>query len=192
VEQEARGLPHVLALSGWARSGKDTVADVLTRYGYERRSFADPLREALHCLDPVIDDTGLVLSAALEKFSDPMSREAWEHVKAGFPEVRRLLQVLGTEVGRGMIGEDIWANLGTRNIGPDSLVVFADCRFPNEAEAVKHLGGEVWRIQRPGNSPANGHCSETALDAYPFDLVLHNTGTRADLTRTVHRFACSR
>lgn len=182
----------MLALSGWARSGKDTVADVLTRYGYERRSFADPLREALHRLDPVINGEGLALSAALEKSGGPVSRDAWEHVKARFPEVRRLLQALGTEVGRDMISEDIWADLGTRDIEPGSLVVFADCRFPNEADAVKHLGGEVWRIRRPGNSPANGHCSETALDGWPFDLILHNTGTRADLARTVHRLACSR
>lgn len=180
-------IPRIVALSGYARSGKDTVAGVLARYGYARRSFADPVRDALNRLDPLINGDGLTLSEARAGFADPMSPEAWDHAKTRFPEVRRLLQVLGTEVGRGMLGETVWADLGTRGIGPDDLVVFTDCRFENEAEAVKRLGGEVWRVQRPGADPVNGHTSETALDRWNFDLILHNTGTRATLERTVHR-----
>lgn len=185
-------VPNVVALSGYARSGKDSVATVLARYGYEKRAFAGPLREALHRLNPVIGADGLTLRQARLGFEDPMSAEAWEHVKARFPEVRRLLQVLGTEVGRDLIGENLWADLGTRGIGPGNRVVFTDCRFPNEAEAVRKLGGEVWRIERPRNTPANGHCSETAMDDWAYDLVLHNTGTRAELETAVHRLAGAR
>lgn len=185
-------VPAIVGLSGYARSGKDTVAAVLARYGYARRSFAAPVREALHRLDPVISDDGLTLSAARAGFADPMSPEAWDHVKTRYPEVRRLLQVLGTEVGRGMLGETVWTDLGVRGIRPGDLVVFTDCRFETEAEAVKRLGGEVWRIRRPGAGPVNGHPSETALDGWEFDLVLHNTGPRSCLEQAVRRLAGAR
>ena len=46
----------VILLSGWARSGKDTVADHLcATHGFKRVAFADPLKEA------VAAETGLPL-----------------------------------------------------------------------------------------------------------------------------------
>ena len=88
-----------------------------------------------------------------------------------------MLQRFGTEVGRHMFGEDFWVDTAIDKIPDGSKVVFADVRFPNEANAIKSLGGEVWRINREGYGAANDHISEHALDNYEFDHVISNDST---------------
>ena len=45
----------IIGISGYARSGKDSVANILVQdFGFERRAFADKLREALYALNPII------------------------------------------------------------------------------------------------------------------------------------------
>ena len=159
----------VLGLSGYARSGKDTVADYLVEsYGYTKMSFADPMKQALLTLDPNIDfgEGRAYLSQAV--------RVGWDELKSNSTEIRPLLQRLGTEIGRNMWGEDFWVNAAINSIPDGSKIVFADVRFPNEAKAIRDLGGRVWRIERNGVGPANSHISETALDGYSFNKVLSN------------------
>lgn len=177
--------PRVIGLSGYARSGKNEVARILGRYGYAERAFADPLREALHRLNPIVTDDGRTLADVRAKFDDPSSAEAWDFAKTTYPQVRELLQRLGTEVGREMFGSTFWAELGVRDIRPRDRVVFTDCRFETEAQAVRSLGGQVWRISRPGLGPVNGHASETAMDGYSFDAYVNNDGTLDDLENAV-------
>lgn len=162
----------IVGLSGYARSGKDTVADLLR--DHERRAFADAMREALYALNPIIKD-GIRLHEALYEC------KGWEVAKTAFPEIRRLLQVLGTEVGRQMIDEDVWVTMTTQDLKPTDDVVFADVRFPNEAQAIKDLGGQIWRVNRPGTHAINAHASESAMDNWPFDAIITNDGTLEDL-----------
>lgn len=160
---------EVLGLSGWARSGKDTVADYLVEHeGYTKVSFAQTIRDALVALDPEIKVQGTVCNL---KQVEVMG---WEALKDLSPSIRPLLQRMGTEVGRQMFGEDFWVDAAINRIPDGSKVVFADVRYPNEAKAIKVLGGEVWRIERPGIGPANDHESEHALNDYEFDRLLTN------------------
>lgn len=160
----------VLGLSGYARAGKDTLADCLVaNYGFTKKSFAQPMKDALAALDPNIDVDGyrLHLSTALDKIG-------WEPLKAMSTEIRPLLQRFGTEVGRQMFGENFWVDLALNSIPDGDKVVFADVRFPNEADAIRELGGQVWRITRDGFGPANDHVSEHALNDYDFDARIDN------------------
>jgi len=174
----------IIGLSGYARSGKDTVASLLP--DYQRRAFADPMREALLRLNPLISSAMNVQEA--------VEIHGWDTAKTVFPEIRRLLQVLGTEVGRDMIHEDIWVKIATKDLNPGDLVIFADVRFPNEAQAIKDLDGQVWRINRPEVKAINPHSSESAMDHWPFDAWLDNSGSIEDLQAQietalfVHRF----
>lgn len=162
-----------LALSGYARSGKDTVADYLVaEYGYTKMSFADPMRAALLKLNPLIHVGGYVTNLA-----SAVERIGWEELKSLSPDIRPLLQRFGTEVGRDMWGEDFWISSAISSIPDGSKVVFADCRFPNEADAIRVLGGKVWRIEREGFGPANAHISEHSMDEYDFDLLIENKST---------------
>jgi len=162
---------EVIGLSGWARNGKDTVADhLISKYGYERISFAAPMKEALYRLNPKITIDG-VASTPIRIGVDIYG---WDDLKTHGPDVRELLQRFGTEVGRELWGEDFWVDAAINSIPDGSKVVISDVRYPNEANAVKKLGGEVWRVVRPGFGPANDHASEHALNDYDFDYMIEN------------------
>jgi hypothetical protein len=62
-------------------------------------------------------------------------------------------------------------------------VVVDDVRFPNEAQLIKSMGGQLWRIERPGLTDATGHSSEGGLADWEFDRVIVNDGTVEDLVR---------
>jgi len=170
----------IIAVSGYAQSGKDTTADVLVNHhGFTRIAFADSLRDCLMALNPIVDD-GL-------RYKDIISDIGYESGKAQFPEMRRLLQAMGTEVGRELLGDDVWVEAAFRRMETSSADrwVITDCRFPNEANAVWRRDGQVWRVERPGVEQVNAHVSETALDDFTFDATLVNDGSIQDLTETV-------
>lgn len=171
----------IIGLSGYAQTGKDTIAQHLVRtYGFKRIAFADPLREALYRLDPVISDIaelpGVHLSSAVDNLG-------WELVKQTSLQARELLQRMGTEVGRSMFGTDFWVQQAWKqnNVNSDSQVVFTDVRFPNEFAQIKSYYGKVFRVVKDGVSAVNAHNSETALDNFPFDGVILNNGSIEDL-----------
>lgn len=162
---------EVVGLSGWARAGKDTIADHLVeKYGYTKMSFATPMKEALYKLNPKITIDN-VMATPIRIGVDVYG---WDGMKEHGPEVRDLLQRFGTEVGREMFGEDFWVDAAIEKIEDGAKVVFADVRFPNEADAIKALGGSVGRVTRLGFGPANEHISEHALDEYDFDFSVSN------------------
>lgn len=165
----------IIGLSGYARSGKNTVADIFGE-GYRQVSFAEPMRTALYKLNPIIrpDYEDVTLAELVD-------RHGWDYVKENYSEVRRLLQVLGTEVGREMFGENFWVNIAMTGIDSGDNVVFTDVRFPNEAWAIQRIGGQVWRVNREGVEAVNTHPSEHALDGWGFDRVINNNGTLNDL-----------
>lgn len=166
-----------IGLSGWAKSGKDTVAQYLVEnHGFTRVSFADPMREALLTLDPYIPylNTQMRLSTAVRL-------SGWEEAKRGNEEVRRLLQYFGTEVGRNMFGQNFWVDQAIEKATRYEKVVFSDCRYTNEADAVKSIGGVVWRISRPDVFAVNSHTSEQDLNNYAFDSHIENNSSLEDL-----------
>lgn len=171
----------IIGLSGYARSGKDEVAQVLVQeYGYERVAFADAIRHLLYELNPVMVNDDLSRSSTIK---DLVDEEGWDVAKAE-PEVRLLLQNLGVGA-RKIIGEDVWVDTALRYIVPGSKVVITDVRFPNEAKAIRHLYGQMWRIRRSGVEAVNSHISEVALDDYKFDQILKNEGTLEELHKLV-------
>jgi len=164
----------VLGLSGWARSGKDTIADYLVDVeGYTKVSFAQPMKEAMYRLNPRIT-VNEVQNTALRVGIDVYG---WDGLKERSPDIRGLLQRFGTEVGREMFGENFWVDYALNAIEDGSKVVFSDVRFPNEADAIRQLGGKVYRVERAGVQAANEHISEHALDGYKFDGRIQNNGS---------------
>lgn len=170
----------IIGLSGYAQSGKDTVAELLClNYGYTRLAFADPMRDAIYTLNPYVEGGNRV--------ADLVDDYGWDVAKAN-PEVRRLLQVFGTDVGRKQFGENFWVQQAFDKIESDR-VVFADVRFPNEAKEIEQYGGQVWRVNRHNHHAVNGHKSEHAMDNYLFKHVLYNDGTLDDLSDEVFMLA---
>lgn len=149
---------NVVGLTGWAGSGKSTVANYLVEeHGFTRLSFAAPLKKMLRTLDPVLGN-GLRLSDLLK------SRWTEQEIKDSVygPEYRRLLQVLGTDCIRA-VDEQFWVRAAVAQMEDENgKYVFDDVRFPNEALAITGHGNPwgLWNIERPGYEAVNGHASE--------------------------------
>ena len=167
----------IIGLTGYAQSGKDTVAKILVeRYGFTRIAFADKIKEVLLELDPIMYSGGR-LSVIVKDFG-------WEVAKTK-PEVRRLLQTLGVSL-RNHIDESVWINATFRPYDfTKKNVVVSDVRFENEARMVKTMGGQLWRIKRLGIDAVNAHVSETQMDGYNVDQIFVNNGTIEDLESLV-------
>lgn len=99
-----------------------------------------------------------------------------------------LLQMVGTDLYRRM-NPNVWTDAVYWAIEEHKprVVLIPDVRFPNEAEMVKAMGGELIRCTRMVNGeqyidPTRSatHPSETALDGYEgwdWDLVAANVAT---------------
>jgi hypothetical protein len=93
-----------------------------------------------------------------------------------------LQQVVGT-VLREKLHSNIWIFpvLKFARDNPDTVCVISDCRFRNEADAIKAAGGVIIRLNRKNRNIGKrdpNHISETDLDNYPdFDLIIDNEGT---------------
>lgn len=170
----------IIGLSGYARSGKDTVAGMLMGiHGYERVAFADKIRELLFAMDPLIMHEGRDF-----RLQDIVESKGWEDAKTQHPEVRRLLQDLGVG-GRSLLDESIWVNAALNTFTADDKVVVTDVRFKNEAARIKNLGGQIWRINRMNVGPANDHISEIDLDDWGFDGVITNNSDMPNLIKQI-------
>ena len=171
----------IIGLSGYAQSGKDTVARILVEnYGFSRIAFADIIRVACYRLNPIVTYDGMRLAHLVDL-------EGWEIAKT-LPEVRRLLQVMGSEVGRDLIDPQIWIELTLGSAKKTDNIVLSDVRFRNEAEEIKWRGGQVWRISRiEKDAPINAHRSESDMDSWNFDQYIANNGTIDELHEEINK-----
>lgn len=179
---------EIICLSGFARSGKDTAANVLVeKYGFKKLAFADKLRQFLYATNPIIGTYG----GDTVYLQDWIDEHSWEGAKDTFfaPEIRRLMQKCGTEAGRQVVGQDIWVDSLLNNLtSKDAKVVIPDARFLNEFDKVREHKGYVWRIDREGVGPANNHSSETEAIGYDFfSLYLQNNGTQEEFEKLVSK-----
>lgn len=159
----------IVAFTGLAGSGKSTAASHLVNaHGFQRVRFAGPLKAmmaALGCTADEIDGSLKEVPCALLGGRTP----------------RHAMQTLGTEWGRNLIADDLWIRAwraALSDVGGMSVAV-DDCRFPNEAEAVRAAGGLIVRIERPGaGAGAAGHSSED--QAFKSDAKIQNDGSMTE------------
>lgn len=197
-------MSRLIGLGGKLRAGKDAVADYLSEtHGFRAMGMSDALNDALLTLNPwvALTETTFFTGSGWRNFIP--YREL--HAEVGYveakkiPEVRRLLQVLGTEVGREMFDPDVWAHIAEKRIrsyladGRD--VVITAVRFPNEVEMINRLGGLTVWVERPetaryegvGSTESASHQSENSVGPDDFAYVLTNDGTLDALYRRVEK-----
>lgn len=182
----------VILVGGLLTAGKDEFADHLVReHNFAKLGMSDTLAEALRRLNPIIgtvtdDNKDLV---GPYRYQEKLAEVGYVGAKKN-DEVRRLLQVLGTEVGRELFGQNFWVDMAENRIreltdaGRD--VVLTGARFPNEVELAdtinqkeKAAATTVW-VDRPGLEQA-GHASETSVSSKDFQYTLFNNGTLQEL-----------
>jgi hypothetical protein len=173
-------VPQLIGLYSPApRSGKSTVASYLTEHGFYTVSFATPLKRMIR--------TFLIqFGYGPEDIDYLLTDGKHEQIRSLGVTPRQLLQTLGTEWGRTCIHPDVWLkcwrSTADRYLSTGVSIVCDDIRFPNEADLIRSLGGQLWRVHRPEAERATTHASEGSLDNFPhFDRRITNDGTLLDL-----------
>lgn len=162
------------------QSGKSTVANELIRHGFVRKGFADALKGMVRAL---LAAFGFAPEEVEHFVLDGKGKETPIPVLDGKTS-RYLQQTIGTEWGRELIARDLWVKAVLNDRRPDMLVI-DDLRFPNEYDAIREEGGQVWRIYRPGQEPTSGHPSEGLLEGREFDEEIVNDGSLSELEAKV-------
>lgn len=180
---------NLIGLGGYAYAGKDAFADVLEKnLGWYKTYMSKALRESLETLNPIV---GLDVRDHILRFKEAIEILGYEEAKK-LPEVRALLQRMGTEVGRKLWSEDFWVDLcfkdAVKQLEAGRNVVITGIRYPNELFAIQSLSGtSVW-VTRPENYAVNDHSSDNSLTPENFDYTFKNEGTLEDLETTVPEF----
>lgn len=133
--------PRLIGFSGRARAGKSTAAKFLqASHGYTKMSFADPIRLMLSIIIP-----------DFHSIPDSLKETPMDELCGKSP--RQAMQLLGTEWGRDLIGDQLWARASMRRasavIEGGGFAVFDDVRFQNEVDGILSLGGIIVEIIRP-------------------------------------------
>lgn len=176
--------PLLIGLAAHAPgSGKTSAALVLEERNFARLPMAQPVKDMARQLL-------LSLGLPLDAINNHLYNDRSAVIEPLGVTGRHLLQTLGTEWGRQCIHPEIWlrcweARVRVWRSGANNIVV-DDIRFPDEADLVRRLGGEMWLITRPGYTDSSGHASEGGLKTYAhFTRTITNDGTLEDLTGKV-------
>lgn len=167
--------PVLIGITGYAGSGKSTVAAMFEADGWHRRKFAAPLKNMLRSL---LRDQGAGVGT-IEAMIEGDLKEVPSTMLGG-KSPRHAMQALGTEWGRLRMSDTLWVDAALR-AAPDRSI-FDDVRFDNEAGAIRCRGGKIILVQRPGVGPVNNHQSERLVD---FDWVIQNDCDLVELKRRV-------
>lgn len=172
----------LIALNGYAGAGKDEVGKCLVEdHGFTRISFGDKVRDFALKADPLVGYGGVDIR--LSEFVDALG---WDEAKK-IPEIRRILQKIGTEAAQTVFWPSIWADALFRDYDlghfEDNNCVLTDFRFPHEAPIIQSHGAYTVLVDRPNVGPTNQHKSETALRdiKWVFDHTVDNSGSIIDL-----------
>ncbi len=173
----------LIGLTGPPGCGKDTAAAHLVKdHGFARLAFADPIRQVALAVDPYVH---------FFRLSEIVDLYGWDKAKRQ-PEVRRLLQTIGTEAGRDIHGADVWVDktfAAIKQLGPDQPVVLTDVRFDNEARRLRTFGGRLARVRRKTDNEdaVMAHQSETESATLWAHHYLPNNGSVTELHRRLDR-----
>jgi len=161
---------RVIGLAGPAHCGKNTASTVISALmpAYKEMSFADPLKQMLI--------TGLALTR------EQVYGDKKEEVDSRYGcTPRHMMQTLGTEWGRALIGPDVWMLAMQQHLHPYTIIT--DVRFENEAAFVRERGIliHIHRAVRIGEE----HLSEKGVEIKEGDIVVQNHGTLHEFYATM-------
>lgn len=165
----------IIGFSGKAGSGKSTAANFLANeHWFIKHKMAKPLKNMCRALGMSEEQ----IEGNLKEVPDPM-------LDGKTP--RYVMQSLGTEWGRKLIGESLWTDAWLATRPENSDIVVDDIRFLNELTTVRSLGGKIIKIVRNLEETESEHESENALHDASFDDIIINDGTIAHLQLNVYR-----
>jgi hypothetical protein len=204
----------IIGLNGKLESGKDTSYALIKELCEEdpgmlvavRDAFADRLKKSAVAALGLDDSDSIAEAVAIANQLKEHGKIAVYYENDDGPSHiitgREYLQFYGTEAHRDVFDQDFWINAvipsfddhyyGRKDLaelvqdGFNPILVITDCRFQNEAEAVRFAGGKVWEIQRPSATlKEDAHASEKRLPEELIDVTIINDGSIADLKESL-------
>ena len=171
-------MKKLLAFTGKMGSGKTTACDYLvSQGGYVKVNFKDALVEEMkERLPDALEAIRMHQNTMSVNFDDG-THWTVDRLFRDKPQIMRaLMQNYGTEVRR-RDDPDYWTKRYKQRV-QDFLeeglnVVTDDCRFLNEAQTVKSLGGQIIKIERSDITHTGSHQSEMEMDSIVADTILH-------------------
>ena len=197
-EHKLKDLIHILymifGLSGFKSSGKDTVADYLvSNYDFVKLSFASTLKDVVSILFSWPRDKLEGITTEDRQWREQVD-PFWSQ-KLNIPQLtpRYVLQYIGTDLLRQHFHPDIWLIIIEHKINiylsscPSINIVVTDCRFQNEIDMIKKLGGKMIHIHRNSTSlESSTHPSETEWMSCEFDHHISNNETILSLYHNIN------
>ena len=181
-------LPRIIAVCGSKRSGKDTIAGILSHaYGYEHIKISQKLKDVCKTLFGFTDEQ-------LETDTKEVVDARWR------VSPRRVMQFLGTEVMQyalpqglpeikdGMLGRKFWIESTLEEIkrNPHKKYIISDLRFLHEEDVLKEHGAFIIKVQRFNTSAStDSHKSEQEFKFIQHHLNVDNYFTTKDELRTM-------
>lgn len=161
----------LIGITGQKFSGKSTVAKMLSEMlDYKVVSFADKLKD-ITCVLSGCTREDLENYEFKEKQLVPIHMRPYCGSTKN-PTYRAFLQHFGSEVMRS-VNDNIWIDSTLLNCGDNAII--SDCRFPNEAKAIKECGGIIIKVVRDSVDSDDTHQSEMMIDSIDAEYVLVNT-----------------
>lgn len=153
---------NLIGLTGFARTGKDVVGDVLVGLGHQRKCFGDVIKTQLNPFT-----TKHLGISAFTEIDDQKS------------VIRPLLELWG-EVNYNNISREFFHNLPDKAVNTRMMTA-------RQVAQWRAVGGIVVDVRRPGKGPATALEERSAADLEALrliDLIIENDGTLEDLRRT--------
>lgn len=168
----------LIAIAGYANSGKDEVIKALVEEGFIRTAWADPVCETV----------GYLFNLHHKKLQglndeDRVWREKPQpHLGGKTP--RQALQFVGQSV-RDFYSScwiDHWHQTYLQEY-KNYPVAVSGTRYLNEAEAIKALGGKLWFVDREGVKVGDHYSEKGELPLLKdkADVIIYNAGSLNDL-----------
>lgn len=183
----------VIGFAGRCRSGKTVLSEVCEKYGYQRLSFALPLKQlCADILDISIDELNRAKNESIpieitigKDICEILSEETNIPIETTteicdgkyLHTVRDMLQFIGTDYIR-KYNKDWHVNKVREMIDENTNYVIDDVRFPNEKKMIEDLGGDCWFVTRTTLENVSNHESETSITWKDcFNKVIINDST---------------
>lgn len=195
-----------IGVVGFIGSGKGTVGDILSKYSFEKISFASHLKDVTSVMfgwDRKLLEGDTAESRDFREKIDPF----WSKKLNREFTPRLALQLMGTEVGRNVFGQSLWIHALENKIDKDENYIVTDVRFQNEIDWIREQKGIIIEIRR-GELPrwykvaslANTGCQHSTevmkdtgihesewkwIGGQNVDHVIRNDGSLEDLEQSI-------
>jgi dephospho-CoA kinase len=178
----------LICVTGKAGSGKDTICDHLVKSdGFIKIALADTLKRIVKDVFALDDET------VYDRIKREQPLPQWNNYS-----VRKLLQIVGTELFRNNIDRDIWVKSLWFKLDKSILdnkeylnknYCISDVRFPNELNFFKEKAGIDFYSIKVIRDGCNGVVGVQNHESEKYDLetdvTLENNGTIEELNQQV-------